>query len=166
MVNSFSQQQYLSWRSIGVWQNSNNFAEAGWGQDASISTSNHYPYRTVMDAGIKSSFHLYNVELGTQDRYFNASEESTNHWWQFFYSGNAIGTHQYISMINGIPVSESERDCSSDSLYSHAYDLNFCSDSTCTWRSWNALSIFVGPTSDYYWCPSGQTSYWVKPNPC
>ncbi len=50
-VNNFDDHQWFSWRQVGVVQNSNNFAEAGWQTKEALDQQAH-PFKTWSNDGL------------------------------------------------------------------------------------------------------------------
>jgi hypothetical protein len=160
-VNSFgSSHQYHVARNVVIWQNSNNFAEAGWVILESINQLMH-PYKTWVNDGVVRTTYLSADFGGGTNHTFKVHDENGDRYWSFAYDGNAMG-NEYANFPYGNAVSETERWCTSDSLWAHAYNLQNLTYINGSWANWAANSKWADTASDYDFCWMSKTEYYAK----
>lgn len=161
LVNNFSSNQYESWRAVAILKNSSNFAEAGWFTDESVDQG-HHPYKTWVTDGVPHEVDFNTVNLsGGANHNFKVHDQNHDHYWSFAYDGNPMG-NEFVNMDWGTPITESERRCTTDSLYAHFLNLKTIPCTNCAWQSYQSLSQYINTTSDYKFCKVSNTEYWVK----
>lgn len=164
LVNGFSSNQFRSWRSVAIVKNINNFAEVGWVTDE-LFGQGHYPYKSWVTDGVANSSVSLSANLSTGVTHnFKVHDQNHDNYWSFAYDGNPMG-NEYVNMDSGQPRTESERDCSTDSLRAHFVNLKQIGCANCAWSPYSDLSQYVNNTSDFKFCKISVTEYWVK-NPC
>jgi hypothetical protein len=104
-----------------------------------------------MNAGIVNTVIKYPVDLpANTDHEFKAHDQDSDRWWSFAYDGSTMG-NEYVDMPYGYPLSESERACTSDSLWAHFYNLKRLQCVGCTWVAYSSLSQYIDTPTPAEW---------------
>jgi hypothetical protein len=164
-VNSFANSQYQTWRAVGAFRNSNNFAEVGWYIQESDFNQRAHPYNTWVSDGVLSSFDYYFSDV-PQSGYqmFNLNDKNNDKYWSFFWAGNQLGSNEYVNMSGpqAIALTESERYCTNDSLLAHFNSLQFIKTVNGPWMNYTNLAYYIDTTTDWNVCLRTVTSYDVQ----
>lgn len=94
---------------------------------------------------------------------FKTHDQNGDKYWSFAYDGNPLG-NEYVNMTSGMTVSESERGCTTDSLWAHDSGLSKLNAVNGSWQPYGALSQYIDtPTQNNYdFCRVSNTEYYVK----
>jgi hypothetical protein len=162
LVDSFGSYQYQTWRAVGVLKNSSYFAEAGWLTAEVAGNQGHHPYKTWVNNGVVNTVIYVGAELSTGTNHeFKTHDQNHDHYWSFAYDGIAMG-NEFVDMDWGMPITESERACTTDSLYAHFLALQAIRCTNCSWQAYHSLSQYVDNSPDFRFCKISSTEYWVK----
>ena len=166
-VNDFGDHQFDTWRSVALLRGSNNFAEAGWFTSETAGDQLAHPYRTWLNDGVLGWNNYNNIDLTPRNDYhaFKVVDSNSDGNWEFFYDGNQMGSPKPVDMPSGAdPLSESERKCTTDSLWAHFDTLKSVRTSGGAFQDYSQVVFYINNTSGstYYWCYDSAASYHVK----
>jgi hypothetical protein len=165
-VNDFDTHQEHTWRSITAWQNSNNFAEVGWTLNAAYYGDQlDHPYKTRKNNGVVSEMRPA-VSLSPRDELhtFSVKDINDDNQYQSYYDGNEIGSSWFVSIDPSLAESQtqSERDCTADSLWSQYRNLQYFSSGG-NGHDWaDKTNNDNTNNSPYNYCNVGAAAYDVK----
>lgn len=161
-VNSFDTTQCSSVRSIDMFRANGDQVEVGWlnqgGQNSlffyvNVENGHYHPYftNTAFGPGTWQNFQLAN--------------SNQNNWWAINLNGTYIDS-VLASFKNGqIVTTNSERDYSQDSLWSHFMNLQDCSDCGSGYHNFQNLqleSTLSHNAGDYSFCKVSNSEHYVK----
>jgi hypothetical protein len=166
-VNNFTSDQWYTWRSESVWQNSNNFAEVGWMTSSyNFNDQAAHPYRTRKNNGTLSSQLFPGITISNRDQLhtFVVKDTDDNNQYTSSYDGNQLGDPWFVSL----PVDQSdsqvqsERYCDNDSLWAQFRHLQYynAQANTVDWGNLNH-NVWSG-SAPYNYCPIDNTAFDVK----
>lgn len=165
-VNNFDNHQYNTWRATGVLRGSNNFAEVGWYTSESAGNQQAHPYHSWVNDGVPHPVNHPGINLTPRDDYhsFKVVDSDGDKKWEFFYDGNPLGSEEEVNMTAGDPLNQSERSCTTDSLWAHFNSLKSVRSSGGAFQDWAQLNLYIEVTHgvDYLWCYDSSTSFHVK----
>lgn len=161
LVNNFASAQYMSWRMVWILKSSNNNAETGWQVQEALGNQDAHPFKTWVTDGVKDSYTASVSLTKGQLHEFKVHDQNGDKNWSFAYDGNPLGNH-YVNMSSGTPISESERNCTSDSLYARVTSLSKINSVNGSWTPYGSLSQYVDTATDYNFCRVSNTEFYVK----
>jgi hypothetical protein len=165
-VNNFTSHQFNTWRAVAILRGSNNFAESGWFTSETASDQLAHPYRTWVNDGVPTTNNYNNISLTPRDAYhqFKVMDSNGDKMWEFWYDGSQMGNPKAVNMSSGDPITEAERQCTTDSLWAHFNSLKSIRASGGGFKAYSQVVFYVNNTTGvtYLWCYDSSTSYHVK----
>lgn len=165
LVNNFSSNQHEVWRAVALLQNGNNFLEAGWVLTVPLfSDQRQRPYKTWVNLGVAQEEIIVNVWFtsGTFHE-FKVHDQNQDQSWSFAFDGNAMG-NESMSMTAGLPITESERRCTDDSLKADIKNLDKINCENCSWINYEDVERYINTTNNWKFCKRSDTRYEVLQN--
>ena len=162
LVNDFASNQHRVWRAVGLIKDPNNFLEAGWVLRVDIfGNQSKHPYKTWRDLGVTREEIIGNVTFAAGTTHeFKVHDQNGDQQWSFAYDGNAMG-NEPMAMTQGLPVTESERRCTTNSLKADFTHLNKINCVNCSWTAYDDLQKYINTTTDWKFCRRSATRYEV-----
>ncbi len=127
-VNNFGSHQTTTWRAVAVLGTYSNFAEVGWVTEESAGDQLARPYKTEENDGIAHTTRFPNRTL-TQDAMhtFSVKDINDDNDYDVAVDGDPLGAdlHVTINPDNSTSETQTERQCTSDSLWTQFRNLQF-----------------------------------------
>ena len=166
LVNDFGSNQDHTWRATGVWQNSNNLAEAGWFVNSGTNQMAH-PYRSYRISGVLTDVHYPSINL-TKGAFeaFRVVDPDDNNTYQFYYGNNQMGSNQINVPLNAgssLAVTQSESECSGDSLFAQFMELKRIATQNGSFVPYTQVIQYISLNPGVYnYCPVATDAYDVR----
>lgn len=166
LVNSFAEAQTESWRAVAIAQDANSFVEVGWITREDQGPYQAHPFRLAVTRGNRNYRPKWDVNLRlAQMHEFKVHDSNDDGDWSFAYDGIAMGDMS-ASADQGESITESERNCTSDSLFAEFRNLSKCApDQGCGWSAYGGLRQYIDTangSNPYDFCWVGPRAYDVR----